>query len=262
MPRRLIRRNLRSKKTSLVLCEPVTFNYEEDYVVLDVHDDMLRLIRNGAHEYRNAEGQAYVFGELLDLDAYDHAGYIDISQGQVSFMEENQVRQKYRRAKGCDYEEKCGRLKSNDKAYLEEVQKQYPEIIWIGSIDKPKTSIHLHFHVDDLRARVDSVLLDQEYFYTAKSESDPVEVVISDLNVKETDGDATQYSEIPGRKRDPVPSKSKDPRKREDSKMENLKTEDSKREDSKRENLKTEDPKREDSKKEDSKPVADAPKNS
>jgi len=136
---------------------------------------MLEIIRKSAteyppHEMVREEGEAYVFGPLFDLDEYDHVGYLEITEGEVGFMEENLTRKKYRKKKGCTYKETCGPLRPNDMTYIKEVHEKFPEIIWLGGMNERKAVCHLHFHVDEVRDRIDSIIIDRNYFYIAHTE--------------------------------------------------------------------------------------------
>lgn len=160
------------RKTSLIFCEPSKFDYKNDYIVLDVDAEMLKLIRLGAQPYQDSDGNAYVFGNLYDVDLYDHPGFVDVSDGQIGFIEQNLARRKDKAGQlSSDYEKQIGPVKYNDPVYLSTVRKSYPEIMWIGQVFGKPNGVHLHFHVDDELDRVDSIIIDNEYFFKAHYDS-------------------------------------------------------------------------------------------
>lgn len=160
------------RKTSLIFCEPSTFDYKNDYIVLDIDSEMLKLIREGAQPYQDSDGNAYIFGHLYDVDMYDHPGFVDVSDGQIGFIEQNLARRKDKAGQlSSDYEKQIGPVKYNDPVYLSTVRKSYPEIMWIGQIFGKPNGVHLHFHVDDEFDRVDSIIIDNEYFFKAHYDS-------------------------------------------------------------------------------------------
>jgi len=144
------------KKTSLVFCEPSNFDPDEDYTVLDVDSKMMELINQPAHEYPAPElieedGEAYVFGPLYDLDEYYHDGYVEMKNGEIGFMNEKITMKKYNNKYGCPYLNEYSPLLANNPEYIQSVQQNYPEIIWLGSMTTRKGVCHLHYHVDKIK---------------------------------------------------------------------------------------------------------------
>lgn len=161
-----------SKKTSLIFCEPSSFNYKNDYLVLDVDDKMQQLIYEGGQPYQDGEGNAYVFGSLFSVDSYDHPGYVEVTNGEIGFVEQMAAKKRYKaKESSSDYEKHAGSVKYNDPVYLANVRKDYPEITWIGQVFGKPNGVHLHFHVDDELDRVDSIIIDNSYFFNVKYNS-------------------------------------------------------------------------------------------
>lgn len=175
-----------SNKISLLFAEPNSLDFDQDdydYVVLDIEEKLLDLIRQGPEIKEDDDGRAYIFGPLLDLDDYEHPGCHDVHHGFTGLLdlekveereekkekekEEEKVEQQHTR----DYEKKYGPTKIN-KDYLHQIQKDYPEILWIGSVPSGLKDAHIHFHIDDPTDTVDSIIIDMEYFFHSEINDD------------------------------------------------------------------------------------------
>lgn len=176
---------------TLIFAEPNTFDYARNYIVLDVNDDLYKLIQAGGEEHRDCNSNAYVFGSLFDIDDYEHAGHHEVLQGQTGLIEKTGAKTKHKAGYlTCDYEDFVGKPKFNDGEFLKKIQKTHPEISWIGEVIDNNTKCHLHFHVSPQDV-VDSVIVDNNFFLIAHSESDTDN---SDASYTSGDDDGTSIS--------------------------------------------------------------------
>lgn len=153
---------------TLIFAEPTTFDYTNDYVVIDVNDDLLAKIQKGGEQYKDCEGNAYVFGPLFDIDEYIPAGSHDVTMGQTGFIEKSHAKRKHKEGNlTCDYEDFIGEVTFNDSDCIKLIQTTHPEIKWIGKVTHDAPRVHLHFHVSP-NDEVDSIIVDNEYYYNAQ----------------------------------------------------------------------------------------------
>jgi hypothetical protein len=159
---------------SLILAEPKTFNYRKDYHCIDVIPKLMGEIARGAKIHEDEDGLAYSFGEVFDIDDYEHPGWIKVSErkGQVGFLEMAGARRKFANGyKSSDFEKEYGEMVSNNTSYLNTIKEHYPEIRWIAETYPGATEAHFHLHLDD-KEQINSIIIDMGYFYKAKILSD------------------------------------------------------------------------------------------
>ena len=99
-----------------------------------------------------------------------------------------------------DYQKVCGPFPDQietDKEYMSKVTKAFPEIIWIGK-NIGRKNVHLHFHVDKKKDRIDSIMLDCGFMYSVSfhSKESEEEVIHPPTISSSEDTDYSEMSEI------------------------------------------------------------------
>ena len=118
------------KVHTLIFAEPSSFDYDKNYIVVDVNDDMLNKIHQGGQAMSDCNGNSYVFGELFDLDDYIAAGSHDVTMGQTGLVDKIIAKQKHREGNlTCDYEDFIGEVKFNDPDCMKTIRTTHPEIM-------------------------------------------------------------------------------------------------------------------------------------
>jgi hypothetical protein len=103
---------------------------------------------------------------MFDLDDYEHPGCHDVEHGLTGLLNLQQVEEKeIQKLHTRNFEKKFGPVTNNIPEYLKKIQKDYPEILWLGRVPNGLKDAHLHFHVDEKTDTVDSIIIDMEYFF-------------------------------------------------------------------------------------------------
>ncbi len=163
----------------LIFGDPKSFDYREDYYVIDVGTDMLDTIKKGARQLIDSDGcTCYVFGELCDADEYEHITKFSSDNNTIGLLYRERAREKHKNNKDQltrNYEEMGGKTQYNDYNYIIKLQPNYNEILWVGRImhpDSKNRDAHLHIHVDGKKDCIDSILIDCGYIYDAVDEDE------------------------------------------------------------------------------------------
>ena len=176
-------RNLRVHKphhvshpiTELIFASPLEFRYSNDYEVIRVTHEMLALIQEGAEEYQDETSNGYCFGPLYDLDTYVFLGEHGVKGGTTGFIEVKAAKKKYHEGKKTNnFDTVCFPIKYNFPPYISRLDLQdYSEIKWIGKVQPTSDENHIvycHYHVNTDNC-IDSILVDNGFFYSVESET-------------------------------------------------------------------------------------------
>ncbi len=200
------KKNAASKNVEILFTDPLNFDYEDDCIVLGVTKDFYEIMKKGARLLREDDGTCcYYFGELFD-DDYIHRIRLETKNRTVSFLSHKPAKKKHiekSKYPTRDYEKHLGKTVYNDESYLK--KELYPEIIWLGKVRDPSCNhiyAHLHYHVDPKTDDIDSILVDCNYMYDAKTDSDISDSYDSEVSYFSSEEDSDSESNI-GKKRAP-----------------------------------------------------------
>ena len=163
------------KRVSLIFCEPTSFSFRDNLTVIDVTHQFLESILKGPRRFQDEDGISYVFGKFFeDIDEYEQGGWHDVKNGHTGLIDLRSAKRKvdngYRTRSILNVYDK---VVSNPNL----MKKEYPEIKWIDDSTHPNfptdfRPCHMHYHVNQKTDEVDSIIIDNGYFFHANFNSE------------------------------------------------------------------------------------------
>lgn len=98
---------------NIIFCSPDTFVYDNDYLILEVDEEMLQEIRKGPRMMvtgsqsrineetsSSREEYCYVFGDEFDASILEHPGFLLTSSDQIGFIDDKLAKKRHKEIKG------------------------------------------------------------------------------------------------------------------------------------------------------------------
>lgn len=133
---------------------------------IGVNDRMYNSILLGPVPYtqsrgRPCEGNAYVFGPLLDINAYTEIAEHGNDAGSTGFIDYDLARQAKEDISGAEWKTVYNGFKTNwdDRNALEKLRQRHKEILWVGETVGGDVGAKLYAHYDK-NGEIDSLIVD------------------------------------------------------------------------------------------------------
>ena len=167
---------------NLLFTQPTSFRGEvrrggefPNTVKFNLNDRMFNLIGLGAQEYqtnrgKRCQGNAFLFGPLLDLDQYSLLGAIDSTDRSIAFLDHNRwILDRDTGGRGNlegspVWRSLYPKEEWNDETKIPALREQLPLLVWIGRIDRPDLPVKLFAHFNR-EGDYDSLIIDNSCFF-------------------------------------------------------------------------------------------------
>ena len=156
------------KLHNIVFTEPITAPPDDIRRMrpIGINDRMYNFILQGPVPYTQAKGRpcvgnAFVFGPLLDINAYTEIAEHGNDAGSTGFIDFDLARQKKEAIPEGDWELLYNNYKTDwdDRNALEELRKRNPEVLWIGETVGGDVGAKLYAHYDK-NGEIDSLIVE------------------------------------------------------------------------------------------------------
>ncbi len=164
------------KLHSLLVLEPSTFSGQiprgkktpSNTVLISLTDRMYNQVSR-PQEYqtfrgKKCQGNAFVFGPLLDPTQYAKVGSYTTTLGQTGLLDYDRWLTNRRPLNIADWNRTYPRHNWNDERGLKEIQKIFPEVMWLGEILGNRASIDVYAHYDR-HGDVDSLVIENRCIF-------------------------------------------------------------------------------------------------
>lgn len=156
------------KLHNIVFMEPMMATLEDIRRMrpIGINDRMYNFILQGPVPYTQAKGRpcvgnAFVFGPLLDINAYTEIAEHGNDAGSTGFIDYDLARQAKEEISDAEWKTLYNDFKTgwDDRRALEKLRQRHPEILWIGETVGGDVGARLYAHYDK-NGEIDSLIVE------------------------------------------------------------------------------------------------------